>query len=281
VKHAVAAAGAAVLLSVLVPAPAVLAQEPIELVPHRAVYDLSLGTTRGNSQVADVRGRIVYDFSGSACEGYSLDFRQVSELNSGEGKTSTSDLRSKTWENAKATSFKFSSENYIDENLTGSVEGQATRDETATAVTLTKPEQKTVNLDPDVVFPTQHMVRAIAGAHAGKSILQFPVYDGSETGDKIFNTLTVIGRRLAPDEHKHDDAAANEPKLADVSRWPVTISYFDTGKKAQAGDETPAYAISFELYDNGISRALSLDYNDFVVIGKLTSLEIKQPKPCP
>jgi hypothetical protein len=34
-------------------------------------------------------------------------------------------------------------------------------------------------------------------------------------------------------------------------------------------------------YKNGISRALSRDYNDFVVTGKLTSLKIKAPKPCP
>jgi rhodanese-related sulfurtransferase len=283
VKHAFAAAGVAVLVALLVSCPAltVMAQEaPLVLVPHRAVYDLSLGETRGNSQIAGVRGRIVYDFGGDACDGYSLDFRQVSELDSGEGKTSTSDLRSTTWEDAQAKNFKFSSENYIDETLTSSVEGHATRDATATVVALTKPEPKTLNFDPDVVFPTQHMARAIEAARAGKSILSFPVYDGSETGDKTFNTLTVIGKKIEPDERKHDDAAANEPKLAGVPRWPVTISYFDTGKRAQTGDETPAYAISFELYDNGISRALSLDYNDFVVTGKLTSLEIKDPKPC-
>jgi hypothetical protein len=42
----------------------------------------------------------------------------------------------------------------------------------------------------------------------------------------------------------------------------------------------PAYAISFELYANGISRALALDYNNFVINGKLTSLEIKDATPC-
>jgi len=62
---------------------------------------------------------------------------------------------------------------------------------------------------------------------------------------------------------------------------PVTISYFDRSKKAKSGEETPVYAIGFELYENGISRALSLDYNDFVITGKLSSLEIKKPKPCP
>ena len=65
-----------------------------------------------------------------------------------------------------------------------------------------------------------------------------------------------------------------------MARWPVTISYFGSDKAAAGGEITPDYAIGFELYQNGISRALSLDYNDFVVTGKLTSLEFKPIKPC-
>ena len=254
---------------------------PIVLVPHQAVYDLSLSETRGNSQVAGVRGRILYDFGGSACDGYSLDFRQVSELDSGEGKVSTSDLRSTTWEDAKAKSFKFTSENFVDENLVDTVDGHAEHGATATAVDLSKPERKDLDLDPKVVFPTEHMVRVIAAARAGQTILDFPVYDGSETGDKVFDTLTVIGRKIAPDERNHDDAAAKEPKLATIPRWPVTISYFEKSKKVENTEQEPVYAIGFELYENGISRALSLDYNDFVVTGKLTSLDIKEAKSCP
>ena len=253
---------------------------PVVLAPHRAIYDLSLGQTRGDSQVAAVSGRIVYDFGGNACEGYSLDFRQVSELDTGEGKTSTSDLRSTTWERADAKSFKFSSQNFVDRNLVDSVDGHAEHDATKTAVKLDKPERKSLDLDTGVVFPTQHMIRAIQAARAGKTILNFPVYDGSDTGDKVFNTLTVIGKKIAPGERHHDDAAAEAPKLANIARWPVTISYFDKTKADNSGEQTPAYTIGFELYANGISRALTLDYNDFVVAGKLTSLEFKDQKPC-
>jgi EipB-like len=254
---------------------------PVVLVPHRAIYDLSLGETRGDSQVASVSGRIVYDFGGNACQGYSLDFRQVSELDTGAGKVSTSDLRSTTWEGADAKSFKFTSENFVDENLVESVDGHAEHDATKTAVDLDKPEQKSLNLDTKVVFPTEHMIRAIKAAREGKTFLNFPVYDGSDTGEKVFDTLTVIGRKIGPGERRHDDAAADEPRLASVPRWPVTISYFDNSKSADSGEQTPAYSIGFELYANGISRALTLDYNDFVVDGKLTSLEIKDQKPCP
>ena len=37
------------------------------------------------------------------------------------------------------------------------------------------------------------------------------------------------------------------------------ISYFDKAKKKaddQPGEQTPIYAITFEMYENGISRAL-------------------------
>jgi EipB-like len=284
VDHAFSPRGTALALILIVFAPAAgaLAQDaPVMLAPHRAVYDLSLEKTRGNSQVSAVRGRILYDFDGNACEGYSLEFRQVSEVESGEDKESTSDLRSTTWEGADAKSFKFTSQNFVNENLVDTIDGHAERGPDEIAVDLLKPEQKTLDLDAKVVFPTEHMVRVIGAARAGKSILEFPVYDGSDTGQKVFDTLTVIGRKIGRNEHQHDDVAANDAKLAAVARWPVTISYFDQSKKAENNEQAPAYAIGFELYENGISRALVLDYNDFVVTGKLSSLELKQPKPCP
>ena len=253
----------------------------VPLIPHRAVYDLTLGDVRGNTQIASVRGRILYDFDGNACQGYSLEFRQVSELNTGEGKTSVSDLRSTTWEEADAKKFKFSSENYVGDSLSGEVDGQAEHDPDKTAVALEKPEKKALDLAAGVVFPTEHMVRVLNAAHEGKNILSFPVYDGSETGQKVFNTLTVIGPKLAADQRPHDDAATGEAKLAGVPRWPVTISYFEQKKAENNSEQTPAYSIGFELYENGISRALTLDYNDFIVTGKLSSLEFKDAKPCP
>jgi hypothetical protein len=282
VDHAFSSRGTALALILFVFASGAGAQDaPIVLAPHRAVYDLALEKTRGNSQVAAVRGRILYDFDGNACEGYSLEFRQVSEVESGEDKDATSDLRSTTWEGADAKSFKFTSQNFVNDNLVDTVDGHAERGPDETAVDLSKPEQKTLDLDATVVFPTEHMVRVIAAARAGKSILEFPVYDGSDTGQKVFDTLTVIGRKIGPNERQHDDAAATDQKLASIARWPVTISYFDKTKKAENNEQKPAYAIGFELYENGISRALVLDYNDFVVTGKLSSLELKEPKPCP
>ena len=141
--HAFTPRGAALALILFAFGSGACAQDaPIVLVPHQAVYDLSLQKTRGNSQVAAVRGRILYDFSGNACEGYSLEFRQVSEVGSGEDKSSTSDLRSTTWEGADAKSFKFSSQNFVNDNLVDSVDGHAERKPDETAVDLVKARAK-------------------------------------------------------------------------------------------------------------------------------------------
>ena len=45
-------------------------------------------------------------------------------------------------------------------------------------------------------------------------------------------------------------------------------------------DQPPVYSIKFELYENGVSRALVLDYNDFAISGELTAIEIRETKPC-
>ena len=71
--------------------------------------------------------------------------------------------------------------------------------------------------------------------------------------------------------------------MANFTRWPVTISYFDKldAKSEQGGEQTPVYSIGFELYENGVSRALVLAYPDFIINGEMTSLEMKAEKPCP
>jgi hypothetical protein len=252
----------------------------IVLTPHKAFYNLKLARTSGNA-VNDVKGRILYDFSGSPCEGYALRFRQISDLASGEGQDALSDLTSTSWEDGTAQKYRFTSKNTLNEQTSDSVDGHADRKPDAVAVTLDRPGDKTFKIPAGVVFPTEHMRKIIAAARAGKKILEVMIYDGSENGEKLYNTLTVIGHPIAPGDKAPDDAAAKVPEMAKLTRWPVTVSYFDANpKKQRSGEETPSYSISFELYENGISRALMLNYADFSISGELVSLDVKKAKPC-
>ena len=56
------------------------AKEPLKLVPHRAVYEMTLGQTRSASGITGIDGRMVFEFSGSECNGYSLNMRMVTQM---------------------------------------------------------------------------------------------------------------------------------------------------------------------------------------------------------
>jgi len=216
---AVLAVGFAVVFAAAAHHPAAAAPQAgdVTLAPHRAVYDLKLSKSRGSRGIQAVRGRILYDFSGNACDGYDLQFRQVSELDSGEGKAALSDLRSTTWEDGTAKKFRFNSENKTDDQRADKVDGKAERTASTVAVNLSQPKEKTFDVPVGAVFPTEHMRRIIAAAREGKTILDFPVYDGSEGGEKLYNTLTVIGRPITPGEKPPADAA-KIPVLAKLTR---------------------------------------------------------------
>jgi hypothetical protein len=247
---------------------------------HQAAYDLSLKTAR-RSPIEAAEGRIVYSFSGSECEGYTTDFRQVSRLNAGEGRMVMSDLRSTSWEEGKGASYRFKIETRMNEENKSSVDGSAERTKDGIVVKLKQPQAKTFTIDKDIVFPTEQVNRIIEAARAGKSILELSVYDGSDTGEKIYNTLSVIGQPIpgtrAPAQ---PDVGSENAALKSMTRWPVTVSYYDRAAKSSSGEQTPVYAMSFELYENGVSRALSLDYNDFIIAGVMSKFDARTTKPC-
>jgi len=112
--------------------------------PHQALYELNLVKSRGSNPINSARGRILYNFSGSACEGYTSEFRQVSELDIGEGKVTLSDLRSNSWEDGAGKSYRFKIDARMNDSDSSPVDGIAERTGDHITVKLKQPEAKTV-----------------------------------------------------------------------------------------------------------------------------------------
>ena len=262
-----------VLTGVLVGAQAARA-EAIPLLAHRATYDLTLVKSDGSKGPSDATGRIAYDFSGSACEGYATKFRQVVKLDPQEGPQRITDMRSATFEDGDAKNFQYTIDTLVDDQQADNVDGALSRNKDGTiSLKLKRPKTDKANLAAAVLFPTEHILHILAAAKAGETTLSAQVFDGSDTGEKVYDTLTVIGHKTmsAPPEK-----ASQIDVLKGVPRWPVTISYFEQDKSA----DTPAYTMSFDLYENGVSRALRVDYGSFVLAGELTHLEVINQKTC-
>jgi hypothetical protein len=274
---ALALLAAAVPASAQAPSPAIAlgASGAINLAPHRAVYDLSLARSGGSRGVESARGRIALDFGGDACEGYALKYRQVTVLESGETGGRTADLRTTTFEDGEGRSFRFKTDSALQSGAPTSVDGEAEREPSEIEVRLRRPKRDSFPIPADTLFPSAHMKRLIEAARLGETTISVKVFDGSDDGRKVDDTLAVVGRRIEPGPIESEPASKHEA-LAKTARWPVTLSYFAPGD----GERTPIYVISFEMYENGVSRALTLDYGEFALKGAVQSIEMLPPSAC-
>ena len=268
--HAALFSGLCCVLAFAAPRPA-----SADLLAHRAVYELKLVKTTGQNAPAAVNGLIAYDFSGSACEGYTTNFRQMIELSAAEGDVHVTDVRSSTFEDAGYKNFRFKVNTLNDGVASEQVDGAAShKADGGLVVHLTQPKSAQFDFSAGILFPTEHMEKIIAAAKAGETTLTRQIYDGSDNGDKIFDTLTVIGKVVTGAKGSFADT---QDALKTVQRWPVVISYFEVGKNS----DQPSYVLSFDLYENGVSRDMKLDYGDFVMKGEMTQFSAEPSSaPC-
>ncbi len=241
------------------------------LASHKAIYDLELVEGAGANAPASASGRISYDFS-SACEGYAQTLRQVVDMQPQEGARQLTETRSSTYEDAKGDDFRFNTATPGARAL--EIDGHAQRTANgAIAIAVTHPLPFSIKASDNVLFPTQHIERVIEAAERGEKVFLARVYDGSDDGKKIFNVTAIIGKAETGPDH---DKGAQSPILRGLRRWPVALSYFPADHR----DGPPDYVLSFNLYQNGVSSGLKLDYGDFVMTGELTGIEFPPAAKC-
>lgn len=259
-------------------AQALAAKEPNKLAPHRAIYKMTLESAHSASGITGIDGRMVFEFTGSACDGYSLNMRMVTHMTDSQGQTNLTDLRSSTWEQGDGQKFRFQSAQYLNEKLGDVTMGRAVRERPSEAVNvkLSQPVHAELNLTGQVLFPTQHSLALIEEARAGAVLFQARIYDGSEKGRKVYDTTAFIGKLVPPGGEAELEPAAKDKGLGELASWPVSIGYFEL----KGGDLTPSYQIDFRIYENGVSRELLIDYGDFSIHGSLTALEYLKSPDC-
>jgi hypothetical protein len=249
----------------------------VGLATYRAIHDLILDPSKDAPDLSTMQGRLVTEFSGSACAGYTTTTRFVTAIEDGEGERQVTDSRSKTFESADGR-FDFDNKTYDDGEVSETAVGSAQRKPDGVTVKLTEPGKKTLTLAAEIVFPTAQIVKIIAKAREGKHFASFSAYDGLESGDTVQLTTTVIGPGTTDVGDIGKETAIIKAGYGGVLHWPVTISYFNEGKGA---DEAPIYAMSAILYENGIMRQLRLNYGKFTLIGTLVQLDVLPEKACP
>lgn len=273
------------LLSAAVLCSAVMTAAPARaatFAPHRAIYEITLLRSSAGSGVSDMTGRMVYELTGSVCEGFTQNMRFVTRSSNSEGAETINDLRTSSWEETDGKRLRFSSTQYQNEVVAEASQGDAQRQGQAKSdglkIDLTRPAKKKVALGGDILFPMEHAGALIDAAKAGKTLMTANVYDGSEKGENYYATTAVIGKRVEGTAVASSVSVKNADRLPKAVSWPMAISYFEAGKDKQ--DAPPAYELSFRYFENGITEDLKIDYGEFAIHGEMKELEMLPVSKC-
>ena len=273
VKRKIATAGIVVSVSLLGSGAGFPAGETIELRPHRAVYDFTMGSSQGQKGPSAATGRIVYEIRGDSCTGYAVNFRQSTQVTPVEGEERSADVSSATFEDAAGKTFRFRYDTYSAGRVVRTVEGSAERSDGGLSISIEKPVREKLDLGVETTFPVQQSLRTIAAARAGQNVLEMKTYDASDDGKKVFHSLQIIG---APLTKAAGDLTDGRTDMKDLRRWRIVASNF----KLKNVDDPPIYTLKFELWENGVSSNVTIDYGSFTLVGKMSKLDMFPVKPC-
>jgi len=247
--------------------------------PHRAVYDLQLLRTTQSANVGNVSGRMAYEVSGSECDGGTVSFRLVNRFDYKEGTPRLFDTQSSSWETGDGKEMNYSEKEFVDSKQETEKRVSVVRAEKDSVgeVSITLPQAKKTSIPAETVFPMRHQLRLMEAAAKGETRDVSLVYDGSDE-EKTVRAISTIGKKVNAGEGKKDKDNAQAAPLQSLPSWPVTIGYYSTEEE---NSETPLYQINFDMYENGVSNSLVMDYGSFALSGKLAHLEFLKAETCP
>jgi hypothetical protein len=242
---------------------------------HRAVYDLKLERSSEGSNVSGADGRMVLELTGSACEGWSTSFRRVMELRPTEGETQLFDNQVASWEAGDGTSLQLDDKQFINNRLETETKLKADMNSGKGGKgVIDEPKAEDFNLPSGVLFPMAHQKHIMEAAEHGETRDVSILYDGAN-GSKLYKVISFIGKRKEPGADANADKA-----LKALPSWPLSVTFYEYDPTQATTEELPSYQMSFPIYENGVAGTLSIDYGDYVLSGKLTSLELLDQQDC-
>lgn len=239
-----------------------------ELMPHRALYNMTLTSSRGGSGVETVKGEMIADWSES-CDGWTLDQRSVFDVGYSSGQNLRIASNISTWESRDGLQYRFNVTNKTNEEVTERTEGHArlTGENGGGAAEFEQPDASKTTLPRGTIFPTEHSRQVLRDIGGAPMILSHTVFDGLTDGGSL-QVSTVVGAEMAR------DAATAMAALKGLRSWPVQMAFFKTGASE------PDQEIGMRLYENGVGEAMVLDFGEFKVRANLVKLDVLKHPSC-
>jgi hypothetical protein len=235
-----------------------------EIAPHRALYAMTLGSTRNDSGVVDARGTMDYEW-GETCDGWTIEQRYRLKMRYAESADVDIVSSFVTWESKDGLRYRFNQKQTRNGEVDQEIRGDAKLEghSKGGVAEFSKPQPQTLKLEPGVLFPSAHTISLIDAAREGENFVSRLVFDGA-TDENAVQVSAAIGTRLIA-----DPAAAVRSALLERPGWRVRLAFFPVDANA----EKPDYELGMRLLDNGVSQDMVIDYGEYSIRAKLYDIE--------
>ncbi len=241
----------------------------VEIQPHRALYSMTLASSRSDAGVVAAQGEMAYEW-GETCDGWTIEQRYKLTI----GYADSQDVRILsnfvTWESKDGLRYRFNQGETRDGKPDEDIRGEAVLEGPGKGgvAQFEKPTAQTLQLPPGTLFPSAHTILLINDAEAGRNFIARHVFDGATTENAVL-VSAVIGPRAAPTIE-----VAKRNAILERPGWHMRLAFFPADPKA----EEPDYELGMVLLDNGVSRNMLIDYGDYSIRATLDHIEAL-PKP--
>lgn len=244
----------------------------VDLLSHRALYQMNLGTVSPGSKVVAADGVMVYRFE-HECTGWTLENRTYLRI-AYEGQADLETVWSfASWESEDGTKFRFHTRYDQDGKTVEQLEGSAQLDRPGGGglATFTSPEERDVVLPVGTLFPTAHTRLLINAARAGLQQFTATLFDGASP-DNPYLVSAVIG----PVSTEEADALAAIARLPKGPAWWTRMAYFPLDSL----DPEPEFEIGGTYRADGVADRIVQQFDDFTLNVRLKELETLPPPDC-
>lgn len=239
------------------------------LVPHKAVYALTLGDLRSTASVVEAAGRFDFEWQ-DVCDGWTVNQRFRLALLYEDGLSVRYGWSLSSWESKDGRRYRFFLRRFDGSGEASAMRGEAELgpDGSGRAV-FHEPARREVTLPAGTLFPTHHTLHVLERAEDGSAPVWSLLFDGSDE-EGHYGVSAAPSQRLPPTA----PVQLPSPLLQGVPSWRVDLAYYE----ADAGAAEPEQEQALRLFANGVVDELRLDYGEFALDADLAELS---PLPRP
>lgn len=247
-----------------------------ELVSHKAVYDISLASTKGGAAgVVDARGKMSYTIQ-KVCGEWRTESVFSLDVGYEMAGSDTTNWRQTTRESADGCSFEF--DVFVREKGADrkDLSGKAVCESNKKVLRLSLPVRSEAVFPSNVIFPVRQTALLLDAAREGKKSVSSYVYDGTRP-EALYSVNALVS---VPDDKPRGKVSGDADLIAGQNAYRFDAAFYEEFPSGRPKDGTPQYEASVLYYENGVGETIEQDFGSHRLRSTLTELKKLKEIPC-